>query len=313
MSNDYATPPRSRPYASVVVLLLLGLALALACNLYQFVKSERLARQVTQIQHNLEAQITRLSDATSGAFDVAGRRFDELKKLQDSTAATLIDTRSELHRSNSKVAGSLEARNDDLDRKNRELVAQLTALKQDINTRLQNTSARLQNTTTKLDTANAKLEHVATEADSNRADLKRVAGDVSSVRASLAGSGSPSSTTTPAKIAAQPPPSPERKVFPFDLLTTRVPTRVGEIQLAIRSADPKTNRYVMDLYTGAKTTLGKDCAVNEAFRFYLSGNPFPYEIVVNQVRKDEVLGYVSAPRSAREIQDAGTKLTAVTR
>ncbi|HUJ48560.1 MAG TPA: hypothetical protein VLW25_00110 [Bryobacteraceae bacterium] len=293
MSNDHANARRAHLPASVFVLLLLGLALALAGNVYQFVKSQRLARDLAAIQHNLQAQITRLSDATSGAFDVAERRFEELKRLQDSTAAAIIDARSELRHSNSQVATRLEDRNQELAQRNQELAAQLTALKQDIAARLQSTAARLQNTSTKLDTADAKLQHVFTETDRNRADLKKVAVDLNAVTAKLATTAK--TVTTLPQPPATPPQLPARKHLPFDLLTTKVPTRIGEIQIAIRSTDPKNNRYSMDLYTGDKVARGKDCAVNEAVQFYLSGNPLPYEVVVNQVWKDEVIGYVSAP------------------
>ncbi len=286
MSNGYLSSRRGYSAASVLVLLLLGFLLALAGNVYQFVKSQHLARELAAIQHNLQAQITRLSDATSGAFDVTEHRFEQLNRLQESTAAAIIDARSELRRNNTQVATHLEDRNQELAQKNQELTAQLTALKQDI-------SARLQNTSTKLDTADAKLQHVFTETDRNRADLKRVAGDLNAVTAKLATSAKPVATLP--QPAAAPPIPPARKHLPFDLLTTKVPTRIGEIQIAIRSTDPKNNRYTMDLYTGDKVARGKDCAINEAVQFYLAGNPLPYEVVVNQVWKDEVIGYVSAP------------------
>lgn len=297
MSNDYANSRRSHP-PTLLVLLLLGLALA--GNVFQSVKSQRIARDLAAIQRNLETQITRLSDATSGAFDVTEHRFEELKKLQDTTVSALIDARSELRRSNFQVAARLEERNQELAQKNRELTAQLAALQQDINARLQSTAARLQNASAKLDNANAKLQHVSTEAERNRADLKKVAGDLNAVTAKLNNSAKPAAAL-PQPFAAPP----ARKHLPFDLLTTKIPTRIGEIQIAIRSTDPKNNRYTMDLYTGDKVARGKDCAVNEAVQFYLSGNPQPYEVVVNQVWKDEVIGYVSAPNDpAPRIQTA---------
>ena len=305
MSNDYPSLRRAHSPASVLALLLVGFLLALAGNVFQFVKSQRMARDVAALQHNLQAQITRLSDATSGAFDVTERRFEELKRLQDSTAAAIIDARSELRRSNSRVATRLEDRNQELARKNQELASQLSALQREINTGLQSAAARLQNATAKLDTADAKLQHVSTEAERNRADLKRVAGDLNVVTAKL-NSAKPAATfpqpaaTFPQPAATFPQPAaapqpPARKHLPFDLVTTKVPTRIGEIQVAIRSTDPKNNRYTMDIYTGDKVARGRDCAVNEAVRLYLAGNPLPYEVVVNQVWKDEVIGYVSAP------------------
>ena len=76
MSNDYVnyvSSRRANSHGLALVLLFLGLAVALSANVYQYIKAERLAREVTQLQHNLQAQITRLSDATSGAFEVTQR------------------------------------------------------------------------------------------------------------------------------------------------------------------------------------------------------------------------------------------------
>jgi len=321
MSDDYLGSRQPRLHAGVLVLLVLSLALALGGDIYQFVKSQHMARDVALVQHDLQVQITRLSDATSGAFDVTQHRFEDLKKLQDATLDTLIDARADFRRSSSQVAARLEERNQELAQKNRELTAQLAALKQDINAKLQNATATLENTSTRLDTANAKLQHVSTETESNRADLKRVAGDLSQVTAKLASSAKPAASprqtvpTQPQPVAtlpptaAAPPQPPARKYFPFDLLKTKVPTTIGEIQIAILGADPKSSRYSMDLYAGNKIERKMDCAVKQAVQFYVAGSPLPYEIVVNQVQKDEVIGYVSAPNvPAARIQTAATTL-----
>lgn len=332
MSNDYSDSRRTRLNTGILVLLLLGLAAALAGNVFQFVKSRHTAHDVALIQHNLQAQITRLSDATSGAFDVTQHRFEDLKKLQDATLDALIDARTDFRHSSSQVAARLEKRNQELVDKNRELTAQLAALKQDINTRLQTTVARLQSASTRLDTANAKLQHVSTETESNRADLKRVTGDLTRVTANLAGSAKPAATPTtepkplpqlaaalPQLAAAHPPAAPQRvaapgqpparKYFPFVLLKTKIPTTIGEIQVAIRSTDQKNNRYTMDLYAANKIARRMDGAVNQTVQFYVAGRPLPYEIVVNQVEKDEVIGYVSAPSVSRpRIQTAAATI-----
>ncbi len=321
MSDDYIGSRPTRFRTGVIVLLLLSLALALAGDAYQFVKSQRMARDVALIQHNLQSQITRLSDATSGGFDVTQHRFEDLKKFQDATLDALIDARTDLRRSSSQVAARLEKRNQELALKNRELTAQVTALKQDINIQLQNTTTSLRNASTRLENANTKLQHVSTETENNRADLKRVAGDLRLVTAKLASSAKPSATppkpVTPplptahtlASTAATPPQPPTRKYFPFDLLKTKVPTTIGEIQIAIRGTDQKNNRYSMDLYAGDKIERRMDCAINQAVQFYVAGKPLPYEIVVSQVQNDEVFGYVSAPYvPAPRIQTAAAAL-----
>jgi hypothetical protein len=305
-SENYLAPRSTRLRSGALVLLFLGLAVALAANVYQFVKGEHLGRDVALMQRSLQAQITRLSDATSGGFEVTQQRFQNMKDLQDSTASELRDARSELKRTNSEVAERLEEKNHELMQRNRELVAQLAALKQetsaklrDATAKLQNTSARLQTTDVKLDKTNAKLDRVSTDVDRNTADLKRVAGNVSAIAIR------PPATVKRTVPVREPQ---ERTVLEFDLLKTKVPTRVGEIQIAIRSADPKKNLYTMDVYAGDSTIQVREAAVNERVQMYMPGGQIPYEIVVRQVRKDEVLGYVAAPQSI----DAKTQTAAAT-
>ena len=293
MSYEYRAPRRSHLNAAVLTLLFLGLVLALAGNVYQYKKSRQMGVELSFVQHNLQTQITRLSDATSGAFDVTQHRFEELKRLQDSTAAAFIDTRLELRKSNSSVNSQLEKRNQELAQKERELTAQLAALKQEIRVSLHNTNAEPQNAGVKLDSAKPRPDHPATVTDNKRPDPKPTLSETSA----------PTENPVIRPVAAvRPAPQPRR--LAFDLLKTKVPTRIAEIQIAIRSTDPKNNRYTMDFYAGDKVVRGRDCAINETVQFHLPGNSSPYEIVVNQIRKDEVIGYVSAPGTAAEFHAA---------
>ena len=45
-----------------------------------------------------------------------------------------------------------------------------------------------------------------------------------------------------------------------------------------------------------KTVEKKDKSINEPVQFYLSKASQPYELVVNQINKDMIIGYVSAPK-----------------
>jgi hypothetical protein len=45
-----------------------------------------------------------------------------------------------------------------------------------------------------------------------------------------------------------------------------------------------------------KKVQKKDKSINEPVQFLLSRASQPYELVVNEVRKDMIVGYVSAPK-----------------
>jgi hypothetical protein len=66
--------------------------------------------------------------------------------------------------------------------------------------------------------------------------------------------------------------------------------------------NPKKNTYSVDVLADDKTTAKKDKGINEPVQFYTSkGGRTPYELVINQVTKDGIVGYLSTPK------DMGTR------
>ena len=88
----------------------------------------------------------------------------------------------------------------------------------------------------------------------------------------------------------------DRDYIEFDLKKTSTRQKVGDIQLTLAKADPKRNRFTLQVLADDKTVEKSDRSINEPVQLYLAGNRQPEEIVVNQVKKDEVIGYVSVPK-----------------
>ena len=88
----------------------------------------------------------------------------------------------------------------------------------------------------------------------------------------------------------------ERAYFEFDLRKTRRPQRVGEIALHLRKTDVKRQKYTIHLIADDRTIEKKDKTVHEPVQFYRPGDGLPTEIVVNQIFKDRIVGYISSPK-----------------
>lgn len=88
----------------------------------------------------------------------------------------------------------------------------------------------------------------------------------------------------------------ERNIFEFDLRKSKQPQRVGPIQIALKKVDTKKYRFTMDLVADDKKIEKKDKTVNEPVQFYVRGARSPYEIVVYEVQKNRVIGYLSTPK-----------------
>jgi hypothetical protein len=62
----------------------------------------------------------------------------------------------------------------------------------------------------------------------------------------------------------------------------------------------KDNRFAIDIYADDKRIEKKFKTVNEPIQFYIGGRGGqPYEVVVNQVKKDRIVGYLAAPKVER--------------
>ncbi len=90
----------------------------------------------------------------------------------------------------------------------------------------------------------------------------------------------------------------ERNIFEIHLTKAKTPTRVGPIQVTLTKTDPKKFKYTLVVVADDKTIEKKDKTADEPVQFYIKGVPHPYEIVIFDVTKDKINGYLSTPKDA---------------
>jgi hypothetical protein len=88
----------------------------------------------------------------------------------------------------------------------------------------------------------------------------------------------------------------ERNYIQFTVHKAKQPQKVGDVAILLKSADPKRNRYTIELTADDRTTERKDRAANEPLQFMMSKAKQPYELVINDVKKDTIVGYLSVPK-----------------
>jgi len=257
-SNEIERKPRSHAWAFVI--LFVAVAAALLGNVYQFARSEHMEREMKLAQVTTERQIGKLTDAVTAAMEENRQRVEALKTdLQGATAATLRQARSEVRRTSSQVAAGLE-------KKHNEVVSQLSDLKEDTSNR---------------------LNQVSTDVQQTGSDLKRMIGDMGVMSGEVA---------TNSKQLASLRELGERNYFELDLTKTKAPQKVGDIRVLLKKTDPKHNRYTVEVLADDKTVEKKDRTINEPVQLYVSGSRQPYELVINEVKKNEVVGYLATPK-----------------
>jgi hypothetical protein len=92
----------------------------------------------------------------------------------------------------------------------------------------------------------------------------------------------------------------DRNYYEFTIQKSKNGQRVGPVQIALNKADQKKSKYTMTVLADDKSIEKKDKTAGEPVQFYVKGTAHyaPYEIVVFDVGKNQITGYLSTPKSA---------------
>ena len=92
----------------------------------------------------------------------------------------------------------------------------------------------------------------------------------------------------------------DRNYYEFSVQKSKTPQRVGPVQMSLNKTDQKKSKYTMTVLADDKSIEKKDKTAGEPVQFYVKGAQHyaPYEIVVFDVGKNQITGYLSTPKSA---------------
>lgn len=91
----------------------------------------------------------------------------------------------------------------------------------------------------------------------------------------------------------------ERDYIEFSIEGRGKPQKVGNISVELRGTNPKKNQFNLAMVVGDLRVEKRNRTVNEPIFFYTRGTKQPLELVVNQVAKDKVAGYLSIPKASQ--------------
>lgn len=161
--------------------------------------------------------------------------------------------------------------------------AQISEVKQGVDS----ATTKIGEVGTEVSTVKTEVATTKTELEKTIADLKRTTGDVDGHSTLIA---------TNAKELVALRQLGERNYIEFNIHKAKQAQKVGDIMVTLKKADAKKNRYTIELTADDKTVEKKDRTVNEPLQFMTSKARQPYEIVVNDVKKDQIAGYLAVPK-----------------
>src|SRR5689334_18054250 len=88
----------------------------------------------------------------------------------------------------------------------------------------------------------------------------------------------------------------ERDYAEFTLTGKGNRSKVGDLMVELRGTNVKKKEFTVALYVDDLRLEKKNRAIDEPIYFYMHGTRSPLELVVNQIAKDKVVGYISVPK-----------------
>jgi hypothetical protein len=313
MSKDSYLRASERRLNKGVPWLRLGLVISLGLNTYLLTRMEHQARDVAEMEQLLQSEIKGLRDSSSSAFaafQVDQQRFYEMKQALETAAIKTPNTAPPdgaaaqpedehthslqartIQTSQQLTASQLEAKHHS-DTKIEETVTTIRSMgpqAQDTSASLEGVSAKPIMPSAKLATTDTliKVEQVSNPFESRVvSDSKRTDG---AERASAVAN----------KLAAPPAGKEEneRDYFDLDLVKDKTGQTFGDVRIALKKSDLKHNRCTLTIFADDKVVEKKDQAINEPVQVYVSVSTQPYEIVIKQIKRDEVIGSLAVPKT----------------
>jgi chromosome segregation ATPase len=249
-------------------------------------------------------QLHDLKQDTNAKNEIIQNEIETLK--ENSTAMTasqrkhLDDLKEDLDaRSRQLNAAASQAKKEALSYADQQ-AQKLEAENQKIAGNVQQVSTDLGNVKQSADAANAKIADVGSDVNGVKTDLastkstvQQTIADLRSVRGDLTGTQSKVATndTELQELIKRG----ERNIVKFNITKkTKGYQKVGDIGLMLKNADPKKNKFTLEVNADDKQVEKRDRNINEPLQFYVSNSL--YELVVNTVGKDTVSGYLSTPK-----------------
>lgn len=298
MDKLFEPPPAGGPggvkvpvFFRAVMAVLAGAVIGLAAaNVYLFVQVNRLATDQTRSREATLAEIAKLREASAAAVEANRRNLETMReelvetgRQQNAKAvAAARSARSEALNRADQVAKTL---GEEQQRQQRQVASEISEVKQATS----ETAAKIGEVSTHVGVVRSEVAATRSELEKTISDLKRVRGDMGVMSGLIA---------TNSKELAALKALGERTYIEFNIKRGKQFQKIGDIAVKLNKTDPRKNQFTIELVVQDKKIEKKDRNINEPLQFYVAQGRPPYELVVNEVKKDLIVGYLATPKSS---------------
>jgi DNA repair exonuclease SbcCD ATPase subunit len=232
-------------------------------------------------QSRLEADLAKTRDQNkvlSAQLDQANSRLADLKGHIEVTEQKVGMTQAELARAKSRAEAILKEQT----ASDQKLTAQLTQVQKE-------SSEQIGAVATEVGGAKKDIEATKNDLEATKSKLDRATGDMGVMSGLIAHN---RDDLEELKRRG------DRNYYEFTLKRTKTPQRVGPVQINLTKTDQKKSKYTVTVFVDDRAIEKKDKTAGEPVQFYVKGSSrmAPYEMVVFDVGKDQVTGYLSTSK-----------------
>jgi len=288
VSTPITPPPAAgRSGSGLGIAVLYGIVVALAAvSVYLFLQVDAMSRDLAALQESVQAEVTKVREASALLGSANQRNLEalraELAEARRNAQSAVGQAREEAVRHAEELARRLQ---EEQQREQQRLASELSQVREAAGA-----------TTGKIEEVAKDVSAVRTEVASTKSELEKTISELKSVRGDL-GVQSGLIATNAKELAALKALG-DRNYYDFTLTKKQQWQRVGDVSIRLTRTDEKRNRYSILIVADDKQVEKKDKTVNEPVQFYTARARIPYEIVVNQVGKDVITGYLATPKVA---------------
>jgi chromosome segregation ATPase len=286
--NDPIQVPSSDGGPNWKIPVLFGSVIALlGANIYLFTQVDGVRNDIGEFRKTMQTEIAGLKESSSVSTQTARRSLsslkDELEGARRQASMAAGQAKAEATKHAEELAKRLTLEQARVEKQQQQMKTELTQ----VGEAATSANTKIGEVSTEVGTVKTDVASTKSELEKTIADLKRTSGDLGVQSGLIATNG---------KELAALKALGERNYFEFNLTKTKEPRKVGDITVLLKKTDPKKNKYTIELVADDKKYEKKDKNLNEPVQFYVAKARQPYEIVVNEVKKDQIVGYLTTPK-----------------
>jgi cell division protein FtsB len=276
ISPNIPTPQESYGYEAagtprwITILLVLMMAGLVVLGIAGYSTETRISQDLAKTQEQ--------NKILTAQLDQANTRIADLKSKMEITTQRMGLTQSELAQAKSR-AETIRKEQQTSDQK---LTAEITQVQKE-------SEEKIGAVASEVGTAKKDIEATKGDLEATKGKLERSLGDMNVMSGLIAHNKDDLDELRRRG---------DRNYYEFTLQRSKNAQRVGPVQMSLNRTDPKKAKYTLTVVADDKTIEKKDKTSGEPVQFYVKGSArmAPYEIVVFDVGKNQITGYLATPK-----------------